>query len=39
MNKNSKSDRIIIKNLSKFLSSEKYNDEEIRKVIIKILTK
>ena len=39
MNKNNKSNKIILKNLSKFLSSEKYNDEEIRKVIIKILTK
>ena len=39
MDKNIKSNKVIIKNLSKFLSSEKYNDEEIRKVIIKIFTK
>lgn len=39
MNKDNKSNKVIIKNLSKFLSSEKYNDEEIRKVLIKLFTK
>ena len=39
MDKNIKSNKVIIKNLSKFLSSEKYSDEEIKKVLIKLFTK
>ena len=39
MNKNNKSQKIVIKNLSKYLSSEKYNDKEITKVLIKLFTK
>ena len=39
MDKNIKSNKVIIINLSKFLSSEKYSDEEIKKVLIKLFTK
>ena len=36
---NNDSKKIVIKNLSKYFSNEKYNDKEITKIIIKLFTK
>ena len=36
---NNDSKKIVIKNLSKFLSSEKYSDKEITKIIIELFSK
>ena len=38
-NSNNDSKKIVIKNLSKYFSNEKYSDKEITKVLIKLFTK
>ena len=38
-NSNNDSKKIVIKNLSKYFSKEKYSDKEITKVIIELFTK